>query len=140
MKAATNLLAGLALVILTSFCAVRAADSKPSLTSAQTKFLASYESIRAALAADDLRDAKAAAAALKSSEAGTLLAKADSLNIARMAFKRLSTEAESIARGHLGYYVVHCPMVDSDWIQRTKVVSNPYLGREMAACGHVIDP
>ncbi len=117
----------------------RAAERSP-LTPSQAKFLSSYESVRAALASDNLKAAKAAALELPPSAPAGLLAKADSLNLARMAFKKLSDEAQSLVRGRSGYYVAHCPMVDSDWVQTTKVISNPYLGMEMATCGHIRSP
>jgi hypothetical protein len=107
------------------------------LTKAQTKFLANYEGVRAALAADNLEAAKRSAANITESQAAAQLSKASSLNAARVAFKKLSAEAMQIAKGHDGYYVANCPMAGRDWIQVTTRISNPYLGREMVTCGSI---
>jgi Cu(I)/Ag(I) efflux system membrane fusion protein/cobalt-zinc-cadmium efflux system membrane fusion protein len=37
-------------------------------------------------------------------------------------------------------YVVHCPMVKADWLQRNQEVANPYYAQEMKACGTVVRP
>lgn len=108
-----------------------------ALTDAQKQLLAGYETIRAALATDDLDGAKTAAAALSELPAAAQLAKADSLNSARVAFKKLSNQAVRLAKGQAGYYVAHCPMAGSDWVQTTTKLSNPYLGPKMATCGHI---
>lgn len=107
------------------------------LTKSQTNFLANYEGVRAALAADDLEAAKRSAANITKSQTAAQLSKASSLDAARVAFKKLSTEAIQIAKGHQGYYVANCPMAGSDWLQATTKISNPYLGREMATCGSI---
>lgn len=107
------------------------------LTKAQTKFLANYEGVRAALAADDLEAAKRSAANISESQTAAQLSKAQSLNAARVAFKKLSAEAIQIAKGHEGYYVANCPMAGSDWVQVTTKISNPYLSREMVTCGSI---
>ncbi len=113
------------------------ASPAPALTEAQMQFLAGYEAVRAALAADDLNAAKAAAAELSDSTPAASLAKAPSLNAARVAFKKLSAEAVRLAHGHNGYNVVTCSMVGSDWVQTTKGISNPYLGKQQATCGQI---
>ena len=107
------------------------------LTKAQTKFLANYEGVHAALAADDLEAAKRSAANITESQSAAQLSKAQSLDAARVAFKKLSAEAIQIAKGHDGYYVANCPMAGRDWIQLTTKISNPYLGREMDTCGSI---
>lgn len=129
--------------------ALNAADSMPDmpghdhqahravLTDAQKKFLSSYETVRAALAVDNLAGAKAAAANIAASVPAAQLAKATSLNAARVAFKKLSEDAVQIAKGQEGFYVATCPMVGSDWVQTTDKISNPYLGREMPTCGSI---
>lgn len=126
-------------MMFVAFGNARAADAAPPLTADHTHFLMAYESVRAALASDDLAASKSAALALPRSESATLLTKADSLNMARVAFKKLSAEAESLVRGRKGYFLMHCPMVDADWVQSSRTVSNPYLGKKMATCGHVIE-
>lgn len=109
----------------------------PALTEAQEHFLSGYEAVRAALAADDLDAAKTAAVALTDSPPAASLAKAPSLNAARVAFKKLSAEAVRLAHGQNGYYVATCSMVESDWVQTTKGISNPYLGKQQATCGQI---
>jgi hypothetical protein len=110
-----------------------------ALTDAQKQLLSGYENVRAALAADDLAAAKTAAATLDGLPAAAQLAKADSLNSARVAFKKLSDQAVQLAKGQAGYYVAHCPMAGSGWVQTTTRISNPYLGPKMATCGSIQD-
>jgi hypothetical protein len=105
------------------------------LSSNDRQFLAGYEQVRAALAADDLIAARKAATAL--SETGSAIAKSSSLEEARAAFAKLSEEAVKLAGGQPGYYVLHCGMVNKDWVQTSKQPSNPYAGKEMAGCGEV---
>ena len=110
-----------------------------ALTKAQMKFLANYEGIRAALATDNLEDAKRSAANMGESSAAVQLSKATSLNAAREAFKKLSEQAVQLAKGRDEYYVVNCPMAGADWVQTRKTVSNPYFGSAMATCGSIKD-
>jgi hypothetical protein len=105
------------------------------LSDSEKQFLASYEKIRLALAADDLNGAKAAATGLGVD--GSKLAKSDSLKEARGAFEKLSDKARQLAAGQSGYYVVNCPMLKKDWIQMTEKIGNPYYGKEMATCGEI---
>ena len=107
------------------------------LTKAQIKFLANYEGIRAALAADDLDAAKRSAANITNSQPATQMTKAASLNAARVAFKKLSADAIQLVKGQDGYHIANCPMAGSDWVQTTKRISNPYFGWEMATCGSI---
>lgn len=112
--------------------ALSAADLAP----ADRDFLTKYEPLRAALAADDLAAAKKAAADVPDPEAPKLAAAAD-LAAARNEFVALSARAVKLARTTTGYYVIHCPMANKDWVQPTKAVSNPYEGKEMLTCGVV---
>lgn len=105
------------------------------LSEADQKFLNDYEKIRAALVEDNLGSAKKAAFTL--GDAGVEIAKCSSLEEARAAFSKLSDTAEKLAAGHTGYYVMHCPMVNKDWVQTTPAVANPYGGKEMVRCGEV---
>lgn len=105
------------------------------LPEADKEFLARYEKVRAALAADNLRDAKIAAAELK--EEGAPLAGTNSLILARREFEKLSAHAISVAKGQSGYYVAYCPMLKKDWVQTNRQISNPYAGREMLVCGTI---
>lgn len=105
--------------------------------------------MRAALAADDLGAARIAAQQLATAEvrqqnAGIAscaqdVAKAGDLTSARKAFKTLSNETVAFARQQMGYFIVHCPMADADWVQSTREVANPFLGKEMSTCGTVIE-
>lgn len=101
-------------------------------------FLASYEKVRAALAADDLAAAQSAAQTLESAET---LAKASSIGDARKAFKVLSGRAVILAKGRPGYYHLFCPMYPGggDWVQTTKEIANPYFGKAMLRCGEIKD-
>ena len=109
----------------------RAAD----LSTRDQQFLAGYEQIRAALAADDLSGAQKAAASLPDS--GTDLAKTKSLDQARAAFGKLSNQAVTLVSGQTGFHVFHCDMAKKDWVQTSTTVGNPYLGKEMAGCGQM---
>ena len=131
MKNKTNRLhaavAACLLVILTT--GLRAAD----LSESDKQFLTGYEQIRAALAADNLADAKKAAAVL--GEEGAPLAKSDSIVSARKEFTTLSERAIKLAAGQEGYYVVNCPMLKKDWVQTSDKIANPYAGSSMLTCG-----
>ena len=99
------------------------------------KFLTSYEKIHIALAADDLAGAKTAATEL--GESGSDIAKANTLNVARAGFEKLSAHAKTAAASQAGYYVAHCPMLNKDWVQTSTTISNPYGGKDMVGCGEI---
>lgn len=115
----------------------RAASTNPVLDD--------YIAVAGALANDDLAAAKKAASALAETakaEKQTSLAKqaagiasSDSLDAAREHFKMASEEAEKLAAGKDGYYVLTCPMAKADWVQKTTKVQNPYMGQAMSGCG-----
>lgn len=105
------------------------------LSADNKQFLSGYEKVRVALAADDLDTAKKTATALGKSGDG--VAQSQSLQEARSAFEILSTEAIKLVANQPGFYVVHCGMVNKDWLQTSAQVSNPYLGKEMAGCGEI---
>ncbi len=109
----------------------------PSLHAADNnkQFLAGYEKARAALAKDNLAEAKKASADL--GEPGAALAKSETLDAARIAFAGLSDSAIKAASGQSGYYVMHCPMLKKDWVQTNSKVENPYGGKDMLSCGEV---
>ncbi|MBI2814461.1 MAG: DUF3347 domain-containing protein [Opitutae bacterium] len=136
--------------------AAQAHDKNAPLDNDQKLFLAQYELVRAALAADDLAAARKAAAVVAAMpvihhENGAdappgyvldarKLATTQSLQEAREVFKSFSKRAVHVAQGKPGYYVAHCPMVPEDkgdWVQTTRAISNPYLGRAMATCGSI---
>ena len=104
------------------------------LSDADKQFLTGYEKVRAALAADDLDAAKAAATAL--GEDGAALAKTETIETARSEFSKLSERAITLGRGQSGYYVAHCPMIkNANWLQTSTKISNPYAGKSMLECG-----
>ena len=105
------------------------------LSDTDKQFLARYEKVRGALAADDLGAARTAAGDL--GDEGAALAKSSSLKDARAAFEKLSDKAKQLAAGQAGYYVVHCPMLNKDWVQTSEKIANPYYGKEMATCGEI---
>lgn len=105
------------------------------LSDADKQFLARYEKVRSALSADDFGAAKTAAGDL--GEEGAQLAKSSSLKEARAAFEKLSDKAKQLAAGQAGYYVVHCPMLNKDWVQTSEKIANPYYGKGMATCGEI---
>lgn len=109
--------------------------SAAQLTDQNKQFLAAYEKVHGALVADDLAGAKTAAAELGTS--GTELTKSNSLDEARAAFSKLSDEAEKLATGQTGYYVMHCPMKNKNWVQTNDKIENPYGGKDMLTCGEV---
>ena len=136
--------------------AARAHDKNAPLDSDQKQFLAQYELVRAALAADDLPAAKKAAAVVAAMpvihhengvdappgyvQDARKFASADSLKDAREVFKSFSKRAVHVAEGKPGYYVAHCPMVpnnEGNWIQTSKEIANPYFGKGMLTCGSI---
>jgi hypothetical protein len=125
------------LITFTALCLALASaiGAAGPLSDADKQFLARYEKVRSALATDDLGAAKAIAGEL--GEEGAQLAKSSSLKEARAAFEKLSDKAKQLAAGQAGYYVVHCPMLQKDWVQTNEKIANPYYGKEMATCGEI---
>jgi Cu(I)/Ag(I) efflux system membrane fusion protein len=77
-------------------------------------------------------------------QAALELQKASGVEAARDAFGRLSEALIALAdAGKLGktpgLHVAYCPMVNKSWLQRGKVVLNPYDGR-MKSCGEIVRP
>lgn len=119
-----------------------AAAFAPGFLRAQDAQLDKYVVVSSALAQDDLDAAKLAAAKL-ANEKGSLaapaaqVASATSLEAARESFRVLSSQAEKLASAQPGYYVLNCPMAGADWVQKTKDVQNPYMGKQMSSCGSI---
>jgi hypothetical protein len=130
------------------------------LTPAQKSYLGNYETLRAALAADDLPAAQKAAAvivaapvdkptsdadaerAAKNLAAAKNVSVAGSLADAREGFKTLSRKAVHLAEGLTGYYRLTCPHVPNDegkWVQTSNKIANPYHGKSMLTCGKRIE-
>jgi len=118
-----------------AFAAMQSLAQSANLLDQDKKFLTSYEEIHAALAADDLASAKAAATEL--GDSGSDIAKANSLKDARAGFGKISAHAKTIAAGQSGYHVAHCPMLNKDWVQTSTTISNPYGGKGMVGCGEI---
>lgn len=68
-------------------------------------------------------------------------AKAKDLKSARHAFQKLSRlliqYQQKHPQGGPASFVIYCPMAKASWLQPTKAVNNPYLGKSMANCGIV---
>ena len=135
MKTTTHLTIKLFIICALVLPFLSATTRGSGLTSHDKQFLAGYEQIRTALAADDLNGAKKAAASLP--DAGTDIAKSQSLDQARAAFAKLSDAAVKLASGQPGYHVAHCSMANKDWVQTSTTIGNPYLGKDMAGCGEI---
>lgn len=126
--------ARLTILFLVSALALCVTTSRATELSTEDKqFLAGYEKVRSALAADDLNAAKQAAGGL--GEAGATFARSEKIDAARAEFAKMSERAIQLGRGQSGYYVVNCPMLKKDWLQNSTKISNPYAGKSMLDCG-----
>lgn len=121
------------MVLVSTFAVALASADAAELSADDKRFLAGYEKVRAALAADDLTAAQKAAVEL--GEQGTALSKSDKIDAARSEFAKLSQRAIELGRGQSGYFVVNCPMLRKDWLQTSTTISNPYAGKSMLECG-----
>lgn len=99
------------------------------------QFLDGYVKVGAALTADNLNTAKAAASEM--GESGAVLGKSEDITAARKEFERLSARAIPLGHGREGYYVVNCPMLKKDWLQTAGRIANPYAGGTMPECGKI---
>ena len=115
--------------------AIAVSAQAANLSDKDKQFLAGYEKVHTALAADDLSAAKSAAKDL--GEEGSDIAQAGSLKDARAGFEKLSNRAKTLVAGQSGYHVAHCPMLNKDWVQTSTTIANPYGGKEMIACGEI---
>jgi Cu(I)/Ag(I) efflux system membrane fusion protein len=135
------------------------ADEAPTTVRADPErvgnFLAAldaYLALSAALAGDNLGEARAAAARLEREAAdfpgiirqAETIGRAQTLESARDAFEPLSRAVIAYARAyrdriHAPLHVAFCPMAFSDkgaeWLQRKEEIFNPYFGDEMLHCG-----
>lgn len=66
------------------------------------------------------------------------------LDEARTGFKKLSTAVTNLLKAAPpttavapALYDVYCPMAKADWLQTSKEVANPYMGKQMSTCGKV---
>ena len=132
-KSTNNLRTLLAATIAITAFAVSAQAA--NLSDKDKQFLAGYEKVHTALAADDLSTAKAAAKDL--GEEGSDIAKVGSLKDARAGFEKLSSRAKTLVADQTGYHIFHCPMLEKDWVQTSTTVANPYGGKDMVGCGEI---
>ena len=109
--------------------------SAAPLSEQDKQFLATYEKVHTALAADDLPGAQSAAREL--GDEGGAIADAHSLADARAGFEKLSVRAKTLVAGQAGYHVFHCPMLKKDWVQTSTTAANPYAGKAMIRCGEI---
>ena len=146
---ATVLLAVVGFLLNTN---LRAADS-PALMEPVKSVLDHYLMIQTELAKDSVKGldgyAIAIAKAVKGDDMKMLspdvakqaetLAKAKDLKAAREAFKPLSTSlVKYLADNKAGkgtYHEAYCPMVKASWLQTSKDITNPYMGKAMLTCG-----
>jgi hypothetical protein len=152
MKTKTIVSALLVTVSLLFNTAVRAAD-EPALMQSVKSVLDHYLMIQTELAKDSVKSldehANAIAKAVKGDSMKMLspnvatqaetLAKAKDIKAAREAFKPLSASlvkylADSKA-GKGTYHEAYCPMVKASWLQASKDITNPYMGKSMLTCG-----
>jgi hypothetical protein len=115
----------------------------------QPALLPLYEKVAIALSDDDLTGAETAARNLAAeavnahhgaiARSATAVAQADDLGNARTSFKTLSTEAIALAKHTQGCFILTCPMAQAEWVQSTRTVANPYLGKDMLNCGEVTE-
>lgn len=121
-----------------------------ALSAIDHEALAAYESLRVALATDNLRNATRAAGDLlakaktapPSDKAALFLKPAEAIaqctaiDKARDLFKPLSSVAIALAGDVEGFYVMTSPMgANTDWLQTTPEVDNPYFGKAMHSTG-----
>ena len=114
-----------------------------TLTTGQKEYLLRYETVRAALAADDLPAAKTAAIAIPDNAIAAQLARSTDLGEARKSFFMLSRAVMKIAHGQPGYLLFHCPEAKfgeewGHWVQINETPSNPYLGKANPSCGKIM--
>ena len=146
---ATAFLAAVGLLLNTN---IRAADS-PALMEPVKSVLDHYLKIQTDLSKDYVKGldehANAIAKAVKGDDMKMLspdvakqaevLAKAKDLKAAREAFKPLSTSLiKYLADNKAGkgtYHEAYCPMVKASWLQTSKDITNPYMGKSMLDCG-----
>ena len=151
---------GLLVALVASFAIVFGMRHPHTLTLEEHGILNAYESVRVALARDDLPAARESAAKMAeqfadralTAEPARKISDAGALGDARAAFKDLSSDAVSLARGQSGYFIAHCPIENcpepcrgcpmdrfGPWVQVSTKIENPYMGRAHSRCG-IIGP
>ena len=129
-------------------------STRPVLPLSATDKLAldDYEGIRVALAADDARTAKKAAAKMVAdltpadgkAAASPLMAPASAvadamaLDTMRQRFETLSDQVVPMVHGVEGYYVMTSDLPNTvPWVQRTTDVDNPFTGKVLHWMGEL---
>ena len=152
MKTASLIATILAAVGLVFNLMAHAAD-EPALMEPVKSVLEHYLTIQTELAKDSIKGvdehANAIANTVKSDQMKMLspdvakqaemLGKAKDLKAAREAFKPLSASlVKYLADNKAGkgtYHEAYCPMVKATWLQTSKDIRNPYMGKSMLTCG-----
>ncbi len=113
---------------------------------------AQYTAIRLALVEEDLRRSRSAGvgltkaletsgvspALLKTKAGAKTLSETNRLDLARTAFKDVSASILGHFGDVEGYFIVESSMVlDGRWVQDTKEIGNPFLGRALANSGEI---
>jgi hypothetical protein len=147
----------LAVTTLAFTALVGAAQDKkmdePALMQPVKSVYDSYLKIQAELSKDSLKgvdeNASAIAKAVRGDEMKMLspevakqaeaLAKAKDVKAAREAFKPLSASLVKYLADHKAgkgtYHEAYCPMAKASWLQTSKDITNPYMGKSMLNCG-----
>ncbi len=140
----------LALAAVLAGCSGKVRKPASSVTAADKAVLAEYDAVRIALVEEDARkirlagerlvtalDATGVSAPLaKGKPAAERIAKNSRLDNARDAFKDVSKLVVALCADVDGYYVFDSPLIiDGRWVQPTKDVGNPFLGRAMSNLG-----
>ncbi len=143
------------LALLLGTGAAQAGPTKGKNNATSNKLLVSYDAIRVAFAADNLKLAKQASKRVakyaKSMLKGKLgkhltaaakqIQQSKSIAAARLAFGRLSKHIVTYLKAHpkqaQGIQVYLCPMAKGykKWIQVKGTMANPYMGKRMLMCG-----
>lgn len=153
--------AALVLVALVS----ATAEAAPSFDEAMKPVLDRYLEVHKALAADTIEGVREAAKAIeqaagdlkraeaegenaeqyrelppKIEEGARKLAASTDLDSAREAFRELSmpVAAWAVLAKPEGVVVAFCPMAGGSWVQPAGDIFNPYFGKQMLHCGHVV--
>ena len=136
------------LLLVPPGCARHATRPASVLSENDRALLDDYESIRTALAGDDLRAAKRAATAMntlvkKAAKPDPALVTATddignavALDRARTSFEPLSASMVKLAESVEGFYVFDTPIpAGAQWVQKTAETDNPYTGKAMHDIG-----
>lgn len=117
----------------------------------EQQILKQYEAVSAALVADNLSQAQAAAKELaraaqavdkeELANGARQVAQSGDLAAARQHFATVTGKAIPVAAtSDDEYFLFECPMVeDGRWIRSEREVANPYMGQRMPKCGELVE-